>query len=302
MRRKATPEPLRFFPDDLRRLVLPSSVGANKTSSSSLASGKWLRPDASPMFRKHYTYPFPRFNYNNSFFYFVGLSRAKPAACYSAKSSSLSSSLSVSLPPSKSSSSTAASSSFCSTWPSSFSRYPPPRSSPSSPYPSPSASPPSSPWASRCAAASPPRLVASPRRFPSNFAMKKSLLPREAVDLRTSKVARLGEAQQGILNSISDPSSLPSTASFCSSRSSSSSSAPPPASCVPFGSSEKLERLRVLMEAAAVDTYLVYSGDPHGSEIPAPHHGRRAYCSGFDGSAGTAVVTKTQALLWTDGR
>lgn len=29
---------------------------------------------------------------------------------------------------------------------------------------------------------------------------------------------------------------------------------------------------------------------------------RRAFISGFTGSAGTVVVTDTEALLWTDGR
>lgn len=29
---------------------------------------------------------------------------------------------------------------------------------------------------------------------------------------------------------------------------------------------------------------------------------RRAYISGFTGSAGTAVITETHACLWTDGR
>lgn len=34
----------------------------------------------------------------------------------------------------------------------------------------------------------------------------------------------------------------------------------------------------------------------------APHDHRRAFISGFSGSAGTAVVTDTAAALWTDGR
>ena len=44
------------------------------------------------------------------------------------------------------------------------------------------------------------------------------------------------------------------------------------------------------------------SGDPHLSEYPADHFCRRAFISGFDGSAGTAVVTPTESFLWTDGR
>ena len=38
------------------------------------------------------------------------------------------------------------------------------------------------------------------------------------------------------------------------------------------------------------------------SEYAPANQERRAYISGFTGSAGTAVVTKDQALLWTDGR
>lgn len=34
----------------------------------------------------------------------------------------------------------------------------------------------------------------------------------------------------------------------------------------------------------------------------APHDHRRAFISGFSGSAGTAVITATSAALWTDGR
>lgn len=38
------------------------------------------------------------------------------------------------------------------------------------------------------------------------------------------------------------------------------------------------------------------------SEFIADCYMRRAYISGFTGSAGTAVVTKDKAALWTDGR
>lgn len=38
------------------------------------------------------------------------------------------------------------------------------------------------------------------------------------------------------------------------------------------------------------------------SEFIAECFMRRAYISGFTGSAGTAVVTKDKAALWTDGR
>uniref|UniRef100_A0A8C5R3B9 X-prolyl aminopeptidase 1 n=1 Tax=Leptobrachium leishanense TaxID=445787 RepID=A0A8C5R3B9_9ANUR len=48
--------------------------------------------------------------------------------------------------------------------------------------------------------------------------------------------------------------------------------------------------------------YIVPSGDAHQSEYVAPCDCRRAFISGFDGSAGTAIVTEQHAALWTDGR
>lgn len=41
---------------------------------------------------------------------------------------------------------------------------------------------------------------------------------------------------------------------------------------------------------------------PIQSEYISSHDERRAFISGFDGSAGTAVVTMQSALMWTDGR
>lgn len=51
-----------------------------------------------------------------------------------------------------------------------------------------------------------------------------------------------------------------------------------------------------------MQAYIVPSGDAHQSEYLAPCDQRRAYLTGFTGSAGTAVVTEDQAALWTDGR
>lgn len=47
---------------------------------------------------------------------------------------------------------------------------------------------------------------------------------------------------------------------------------------------------------------VVTTGDPHNSEYTADHWQCRQWLSGFDGSAGTAVVTLTDAALWTDSR
>ncbi|XVF31333.1 hypothetical protein REPUB_Repub16aG0136600 [Reevesia pubescens] len=46
---------------------------------------------------------------------------------------------------------------------------------------------------------------------------------------------------------------------------------------------------------------IIPSQDAHQSEFIAECYMRRAYISGFTGSAGTAVVTKDKAALWTDG-
>ena len=47
---------------------------------------------------------------------------------------------------------------------------------------------------------------------------------------------------------------------------------------------------------------VVPSEDAHCSEYVADCDKRRAFLTGFTGSAGLAVVTATQALLWTDSR
>ncbi|CAN0066422.1 unnamed protein product, partial [Phaeothamnion confervicola] len=56
------------------------------------------------------------------------------------------------------------------------------------------------------------------------------------------------------------------------------------------------------MQAAKVDAYIVGSEDPHHSEYVSDHDLRRSWLTSFTGSAGTAVVTASEALVWTDGR
>lgn len=65
---------------------------------------------------------------------------------------------------------------------------------------------------------------------------------------------------------------------------------------------ERLTRLREIMEEYEVDAYLIVSGDFHASEYVGDYFKCREYMSGFDGSAGTLLVTATEAGLWTDGR
>lgn len=65
---------------------------------------------------------------------------------------------------------------------------------------------------------------------------------------------------------------------------------------------EKVEALRSKMKESGVVAYLVPSADPHQSEYLPEHYKTREYISGFTGSAGTALVTLEEAILWTDGR
>ncbi|MBO4235420.1 MAG: aminopeptidase P family protein [Firmicutes bacterium] len=65
---------------------------------------------------------------------------------------------------------------------------------------------------------------------------------------------------------------------------------------------KELLELRSVMAKHGIDCYIVPSGDYHGSEYLNDYFKTRAYVSGFTGSAGTLVVTKNEAKLWTDGR
>ena len=65
---------------------------------------------------------------------------------------------------------------------------------------------------------------------------------------------------------------------------------------------DKLSALRTEMERHGVDALIIPSGDPHQSEYTADHWQARHWLTGFTGSAGTAVVTRTVANLWTDFR
>lgn len=65
---------------------------------------------------------------------------------------------------------------------------------------------------------------------------------------------------------------------------------------------KELTALRKAMATASVDIYVIPTDDFHGSEYVGDYFRCRAYVSGFTGSAGTLVVTKDWAGLWTDGR
>ena len=65
---------------------------------------------------------------------------------------------------------------------------------------------------------------------------------------------------------------------------------------------ERVEKLRTFMRGENLDAFIVVSSDPHSSEYVADCWKSREWISGFDGSAGTVVVTADKALLWTDSR
>ncbi|KAJ2936840.1 hypothetical protein H1R20_g241, partial [Candolleomyces eurysporus] len=65
---------------------------------------------------------------------------------------------------------------------------------------------------------------------------------------------------------------------------------------------ERLAKLRELMKKEGVDVWVVPSEDQHYSEYLAHCDERRGFISGFNGSAGCAVVTLEKAFLFTDGR
>ncbi|KAL7341825.1 peptidase M24, structural domain-containing protein [Rhodotorula toruloides] len=64
----------------------------------------------------------------------------------------------------------------------------------------------------------------------------------------------------------------------------------------------RLAALRREMQDAGVDAYVIPSADAHGSEWVGACDERRAFISNFTGSAGTAIVTPTEAHLFTDSR
>ena len=65
---------------------------------------------------------------------------------------------------------------------------------------------------------------------------------------------------------------------------------------------ERIKRLQQEMQAAGIDMYVVPTADFHQSEYVGDYFKVRAWLSGFTGSAGTLIVTRDSAYLWTDGR
>ncbi len=64
----------------------------------------------------------------------------------------------------------------------------------------------------------------------------------------------------------------------------------------------RLKQLRVSMLQKDIDAYIIPGTDPHASEYFADYWKERDWISGFDGSAGTAVITAKKAGMWVDSR
>ena len=65
---------------------------------------------------------------------------------------------------------------------------------------------------------------------------------------------------------------------------------------------ERVQKLRALMAEKGIDAYVVPTADFHQSEYVGEHFKARKFITGFSGSYGTAVITKDDGGLWTDGR
>ena len=64
----------------------------------------------------------------------------------------------------------------------------------------------------------------------------------------------------------------------------------------------RVQALRAYMREKGLQAFIFTSTDPHCGEYVPDHWMTRKWISGFDGSAGTAVVTLEDAALWTDSR
>lgn len=65
---------------------------------------------------------------------------------------------------------------------------------------------------------------------------------------------------------------------------------------------DRIALLRAQLSKRGFSAFIIPSTDPHLSEYVASHWKSRAWISGFNGSAGTVVVTSEDAGLWTDSR
>lgn len=66
--------------------------------------------------------------------------------------------------------------------------------------------------------------------------------------------------------------------------------------------SNRIEALRAEMKTSGINATIIPQTDPHQSEYISDHWQVRRWLSGFTGSAGSLVITHSDALLWTDSR
>ena len=65
---------------------------------------------------------------------------------------------------------------------------------------------------------------------------------------------------------------------------------------------ENIIKIQTLMKEKGIDIYIIPTSDFHQSEYVGEYFKGRKFLSGFTGSAGTLVISLTEARLWTDGR
>lgn len=65
---------------------------------------------------------------------------------------------------------------------------------------------------------------------------------------------------------------------------------------------EHLNHLRKQMKQHGLAAFITTGSDAHGSEYFADHWKEMEWVSGFTGEAGTALITLTEAFIWTDSR
>ena len=65
---------------------------------------------------------------------------------------------------------------------------------------------------------------------------------------------------------------------------------------------ERLTLIRKKLKEYGIDAFLVPHNDIYFNEITAPFHNRLEWITGFTGSAGFAIIFKTSAIVFTDGR
>ena len=64
----------------------------------------------------------------------------------------------------------------------------------------------------------------------------------------------------------------------------------------------RVAQIRHWLNLENLDALIIPSTDPHNSEYTPARWKVREWSTGFNGSAGTAVITKNNAALWTDSR